>query len=115
MSSGYINLPDSGLYPEPAACSRSLLTRLSLGSICPGVAARRVALPCERPRGNDKLKGGPGTLYGGPGHDRIFDRSGENNRIYVGDGEQGLVCVNRGSGEIVTYDPKGTFISSRSC
>jgi len=85
--------------------------------------------------GNDKLYGGPGNdtiyggsgddtadgasgtdaLYGGPGHDRILDSSGENNKIYAGDGEQDLICVDRGSGEIVTSDPQDTFIFNRSC
>ncbi len=68
-------------------------------------------------RGADTMRGNEGNdkLYGGPGHDRIFDKSGEDNRIYAGDGEQDLICVNRGSGEIVTFDRQDTFIFNQSC
>ena len=76
--------------------------------------------------GNDKLYGGSGddttdgasgtdALYGGPGNNRILDSSGDNNRIHAGDGEQDLICVDRGNGVIVTFDPQDTTTFNKSC
>ena len=66
--------------------------------------------------GNDPTDGESGThaLVGGPGNDRIFDSSGNNNRIHARDDEQDLICIAGGSGEIVK-DRQDRHIPSRSC
>jgi Ca2+-binding RTX toxin-like protein len=66
----------------------------------------------------DTLRGNLGSddLYGGPGHDRIISGIGAEHRVFAGDGEQDLICVDPNSnGVIETADPQDTFIFDRSC
>ena len=53
---------------------------------------------------------------GGPGNDRIIAGTGDNHRVFAGDGEQDLICVDPNSGgTVVTEDPEDEFIFNRSC
>jgi hypothetical protein len=66
----------------------------------------------------DNLRGFTGSddLYGGPGHDRIISGICSRHRVFAGDGEQDLICVDPNSnGVIETADPEDTFIFNRSC
>jgi len=51
---------------------------------------------------------------GGPGNDRIIAGTGDDNSIYAQDGEQDLICADRGSGTIQS-DPEDEFVFNRSC
>lgn len=42
--------------------------------------------------------------------------TGQNERIFAGDGEQDLICVNPGSsGTLVTDDPEDELVENESC